>query len=162
MHSVDKRIPVSNVSRQEPPGAVSYGAGVFAVVGAAGLAASVTQSLSLIIIIFEVTGQVYFIAPLIVTVVTAVLLSKRLSLSIYDQLMRVQPHLAAACLPQLPRWASKATVRAARVRCRCRSVSLWGLYFASVFFVQRNLLVFIFMCWCSSDNLLYESGLVLD
>ena len=50
-------------------GAVSYGAGVFAVVGAAGFCAAVTQSLSLIIIVFELTGQLFFLAPLIVTVV---------------------------------------------------------------------------------------------
>jgi chloride channel 2 len=91
-------------------GAVSYGAGVFAVVGAAGFCSAVTQSLSLIIIVFELTGQLFFLAPLIVTVVTAVLLSSRLGPSIYEQMVSQQPHLAQAFLPQIPRWASRGKV----------------------------------------------------
>lgn len=53
----------------------------------------------------------YFIAPLIVTVVTAVLISSRLSPNIYEQFVAQQPHLAAAFLPQLPRWAARGKVR---------------------------------------------------
>ena len=92
-------------------GAVTYSAGIFAVVGAAGVTASVTQSLSVIIIILEVTGQLYFLAPLIVTVVIAVLISRRFSISIYQQLILQEPRLAETFLPPLPAWSSKALVR---------------------------------------------------
>lgn len=59
--------------------------GGYAVVGAATLVGSVTHALSTAVIIFEITGQINYLLPVLVSVIVAIGISKKISsLSIYD------------------------------------------------------------------------------
>ncbi|KAA0155721.1 hypothetical protein FNF29_01636 [Cafeteria roenbergensis] len=74
--------------------------GAFAVVGAAALTAGVTQTLSVALIVFELTQQIHHMLPVLVAVVAAYLTASLFTVSVYDALM------AVAGLPYLPRLRS--------------------------------------------------------
>jgi len=70
--------------------------GGYAVAGAAALAAGVTHTQSSAIVVLELTGQFYYMMPILISVVTAVAVAKKFSsLSIYDSIakMRGLPYL---------------------------------------------------------------------
>ena len=61
--------------------------GVFAVVGAAALTSSVTHTLSVAVIVFELTGDMHYMMVMLIAVVVAFAVGSSLSPSIYDALM---------------------------------------------------------------------------
>jgi H+/Cl- antiporter ClcA len=71
--------------------------GRFAVVGAASLVASVTHTLAIAVVAFELTGSIILLFPVLVGVVTSYALSKKFSVSIYHVLVEIKN------LPFLPR-----------------------------------------------------------
>lgn len=71
--------------------------GGWAVVGAASLVGSVTQAISTAVIILEITGQIIYLLPIVLSVLVAVGISKKISsLSIYDAISKERG------LPYLP------------------------------------------------------------
>lgn len=61
--------------------------GGYAVVGAAAVAAGATQTLSTMVIIFEVTGQLTHIAPVMLATMVGYFISKKFTVSIYDAIL---------------------------------------------------------------------------
>ncbi|CAG9323361.1 unnamed protein product [Blepharisma stoltei] len=70
--------------------------GVYAVVGAAALTSSVTHTLSIAIIVFELTGQIHYFLPMMVGVLLAYSISSGFGISYYDSLLEMKG------LPYLP------------------------------------------------------------
>jgi CBS domain-containing protein len=70
--------------------------GVYAVVGAACLVSSVTHTLSISIIVFELTGQMNYILPMMVGVLVAYAVSTTVSMSLYSVILKIKG------LPYLP------------------------------------------------------------
>ena len=77
--------------------------GVFAVVGAAALTSSVTHTVSVAIIVFELTGQIHYLIPMIVGVLLSFAVGNALSMSIYDVLLNMKglPYLPTLKSPEL-------------------------------------------------------------
>ena len=61
--------------------------GIFAVVGAAALTSSVTHTISVAVIVFELTGQIHYILPMLIGVLFSFAISNAFSISIYDVLL---------------------------------------------------------------------------
>mmetsp|Transcript_28013 Transcript_28013/g.5116 ORF Transcript_28013/g.5116 Transcript_28013/m.5116 type:complete len:97 (+) Transcript_28013:333-623(+) len=57
---------------------------VYSVIGAASLTSSVTHSLSVAVIVFELTGQINHLIPMLVTIMFSYTIGSFLSPSIYD------------------------------------------------------------------------------
>ncbi|XP_026111594.1 chloride channel protein 2-like [Carassius auratus] len=70
--------------------------GVYAVVGAAALTAGVTHTLSTGVIMMELTGQINYALPILISVILANMISQTLQPSIYDKVIRIKK------LPYLP------------------------------------------------------------
>lgn len=70
--------------------------GVYAVVGAASLVSSVTHTLSIAIIVFELTGQMNYILPMIIGVLISYSISASISMSMYNVILKIKG------LPYLP------------------------------------------------------------
>ncbi|EGD83275.1 hypothetical protein PTSG_11447, partial [Salpingoeca rosetta] len=70
--------------------------GGYAVVGAAALAGGVTHTISTSVIVFELTGQIHHILPVMVAVLIANAICQTLSPSIYDSIIQIRG------LPYLP------------------------------------------------------------
>eukprot|EP00043_Microstomoeca_roanoka_P017256 m.179777 g.179777 ORF g.179777 m.179777 type:complete len:159 (+) comp16604_c0_seq5:401-877(+) len=70
--------------------------GGYAVVGAAALAGSVTHTISTSVIVFELTGQIHHILPVMVAVLVGNAICQTLSPSIYDSIIQIRG------LPYLP------------------------------------------------------------
>ncbi|GMT14339.1 hypothetical protein PFISCL1PPCAC_5636 [Pristionchus fissidentatus] len=70
--------------------------GVYAVVGAASLSGAVTHTVSVAVIMFEVTGQITALLPVMISVIIAVAVCSYLQPSIYDSVIRIKH------LPYLP------------------------------------------------------------
>ena len=81
-------------------GATDVVPGAYAVVGAAALTAGTTQTLSVAVIVFELTRQIHHMLPVLVAVVAAYLVASLFTVSVYDALM------AVSGLPFLPRLLS--------------------------------------------------------
>ena len=64
-------------------------AGGYAVVGAAAMAAGVTRTVSTSVIVFELTGQLSHMLPVLVAVLAACGVGNALNLSIYDTMMKL-------------------------------------------------------------------------
>jgi H+/Cl- antiporter ClcA len=77
-----------------PNGVVS--AGVYALVGAAGMVAGVTQTISVAVVVFEMTASIKHALPVFLGVIVSYLTSSRLSISVYDSLAQLKG------LPYLP------------------------------------------------------------
>lgn len=71
-------------------------AGGYAVVGAAALAGAVTHTISTSIIVFELTGQIQHILPVMLAVLAGNAVAQRLAPSIYDSIIQLKG------LPYLP------------------------------------------------------------
>ncbi|KAL6067906.1 Chloride channel protein 2 [Balamuthia mandrillaris] len=65
-------------------------AGGYAVVGAAAFSAGVTRTISTSVIVFELTGQLNHVLPVMVAVLIASAISSTFSLSIYDTLLQLK------------------------------------------------------------------------
>eukprot|EP00051_Salpingoeca_urceolata_P013556 m.170384 g.170384 ORF g.170384 m.170384 type:complete len:892 (+) comp17827_c0_seq2:442-3117(+) len=65
-------------------------AGGYAVVGAAALAGSVTQSISTSVIVFELTGQIQHILPVMIAVLLSISICQKLSPSLYDSIIQLK------------------------------------------------------------------------
>lgn len=74
----------------------SENAGIYAAVGAASLVSATTHTISVAVIVFELTGQIHFFLPMIVSVLISYTVSSSISLSIYDALLEIKG------LPYLP------------------------------------------------------------
>ncbi|XP_017486297.1 PREDICTED: chloride channel protein 2-like [Rhagoletis zephyria] len=70
--------------------------GGYAVVGAAAFAGAVTHTISVSVIVFELTGQMTHIIPVIISVLIANAISQTLDLNIYDSIIQIKK------LPFLP------------------------------------------------------------
>ncbi|XP_038671572.1 chloride channel protein 2c isoform X4 [Scyliorhinus canicula] len=70
--------------------------GGYAVVGAAALAGAVTHTISTSVIVFELTGQISHILPVMIAVILANAVSQSLQPSVYDSIIRIKK------LPYLP------------------------------------------------------------
>jgi len=81
---------------------ISIVPGGFAVVGAAALSAGTTRALSACVIIFELTGQLSYMFPVLISVIVASAVGNLLSPSVYDKI------LEAKGLPFLPNLSSGA------------------------------------------------------
>lgn len=64
--------------------------GGYAVVGAAAMAGAVTHTISTSVIVFELTGQMHHILPVMIAVLIANAVSQKLSPSIYDSVLQIQ------------------------------------------------------------------------
>lgn len=64
--------------------------GGYAVVGAAAMAGSVTQTISTSVIVFELTGQLHHIIPVMISVLIANVICQKLSPSIYDSIIQMK------------------------------------------------------------------------
>mmetsp|Transcript_26173 Transcript_26173/g.42895 ORF Transcript_26173/g.42895 Transcript_26173/m.42895 type:complete len:930 (-) Transcript_26173:102-2891(-) len=72
--------------------------GVYAVAGAAALCAGVTHSISVAVVVLEITGQVHHILHVMTAVLLSYAVANTMGLSFYDELLRIQglpymPHL---------------------------------------------------------------------
>uniref|UniRef100_A0AAR2LR26 Chloride channel, voltage-sensitive 2a n=1 Tax=Pygocentrus nattereri TaxID=42514 RepID=A0AAR2LR26_PYGNA len=70
--------------------------GGYAVVGAAALSGAVTHTVSTAVIVFELTGQISHILPVMIAVILANAVAQSLQPSLYDSIIRIQK------LPYLP------------------------------------------------------------
>lgn len=70
--------------------------GIYAAVGAASLVCSVTHSVSIAIIVFELTGEIHYLVPMIIGVFVAYGVSSALTVSFYDSALEIKQ------LPYLP------------------------------------------------------------
>nr|XP_039270307.1 chloride channel protein 2-like [Styela clava] len=97
------RLVGETMSALYPQGFVGMGGQVFrivpggyAVVGAASLSGAVTHTVSTAVIVFELTGQISHILPVMIAVIISNLIAQRLQLSIYDSIIEIKE------LPYLP------------------------------------------------------------
>ncbi len=74
---------------------------MYAVLGAAGVASSVTRTISVCVIVFELTGQVTFLMPLLLCVLVSYAIGNSLSISFFDLLLDMKN------LPYIPALKSK-------------------------------------------------------
>uniref|UniRef100_A0A8C6YY20 Uncharacterized protein n=2 Tax=Nothoprocta TaxID=8806 RepID=A0A8C6YY20_NOTPE len=70
--------------------------GGYAVVGAAALSGAVTHTVSTAVIVFELTGQISHILPVMIAVILANTVAQSLQPSLYDSIIRIKK------LPYLP------------------------------------------------------------
>ena len=70
--------------------------GIYAVVGAASLVSSVTHTLSIAIIVFELTGQMNYLLPMMTGVLISYSISASISMSMYNVILKIKG------LPYLP------------------------------------------------------------
>jgi H+/Cl- antiporter ClcA len=70
--------------------------GIYAAVGAASLVSATTHTISVTVIVFEITGQIHYFLPMIVSVLVSYSVSNFFSMSIYDALLEIKG------LPYLP------------------------------------------------------------
>lgn len=77
--------------------------GVYALVGAAALTSSVTQTISVIVIVFELSGQISYLPFMLVGVLTSYAVSSIISSSIYDLIITLKkiPFIASIRNPQI-------------------------------------------------------------
>ena len=70
--------------------------GGYAIVGAAAFSAGVTHSISICVVVSEMTGQIYHIIPVLVAVLVSNAISTLLQPSLYDSIIMIKK------LPYLP------------------------------------------------------------
>ncbi|KAL7849411.1 hypothetical protein SRHO_G00210340 [Serrasalmus rhombeus] len=87
--------------------------GGYAVVGAAALSGAVTHTVSTAVIVFELTGQISHILPIMIAVILANAVAQSLQPSIYDSIIRIKK------LPYLPELGGDTT------SVRVRASVLW-------------------------------------
>ena len=78
---------------------------MYAIIGAAGVASSVTHTISVCVIVFELTGQVTFLMPLLVCVLLSYAVGSSLSVSYFDLLLDMKG------LPYMPALKSREAYR---------------------------------------------------
>jgi chloride channel 2 len=78
--------------------------GVYAVVGAAAFCGGITHTVSVAVIVFELTGQLVYLLPVMIAVLIANAVCSYLQPSIYDSIIQIK-HLPY--LPDIPHSASK-------------------------------------------------------
>eukprot|EP00736_Rhodelphis_marinus_P009089 Rmarinus@m.8380 len=107
--------------------------GLYAVVGAAAMAAGVTRTVSTAVIVFELTGQIHHVLPMLMAVSTSVIIGNSINLSLYDTLIELRhlpymPHMRTdrnydmtagdimktnlVCLPLKPRLTHRVIIAA--------------------------------------------------
>ncbi|MES1909231.1 MAG: hypothetical protein MHM6MM_002005 [Cercozoa sp. M6MM] len=87
--------------------------GSYAVVGAAALTAGVTRTLSTALIVFELTGQLHHVLPVLLSVLLAYAVASAFSVSVYDVLK------TGKGLPHDTTFHEVATTKTAEYLCRC-------------------------------------------
>jgi len=97
-------------------------AGGYAVVGAAALAGAVTHTISTSIIVFELTGQIQHILPVMLAVLAGNAVAQRLAPSIYDSIIQLKG------LPYLPdiHASSNYSKTAGQIMCDCVCPMTWS------------------------------------
>jgi chloride channel 2 len=71
-------------------GGNSLSPGIYAIVGTAAIGSGITHTLSMSVIMFEITGQLNFALPVILVVVIAQGVSQKLSVSIFDSISLIR------------------------------------------------------------------------
>uniref|UniRef100_A0A8C2ID54 Chloride channel, voltage-sensitive 2b n=1 Tax=Cyprinus carpio TaxID=7962 RepID=A0A8C2ID54_CYPCA len=90
--------------------------GGYAVVGAAALSGAVTHTVSTAVIVFELTGQISHILPIMIAVILANAVAQSLQPSIYDSIIRIKK------LPYLPELGWEQQLFAIEVFCNIINV----------------------------------------
>ncbi|GMT14005.1 hypothetical protein PFISCL1PPCAC_5302, partial [Pristionchus fissidentatus] len=108
--------------------------GVYGVVGAASFAASVTQTVSVAVIIFEMTSQLLFLLPVMIGVLISVAVSSHLAPSIYDSIIRLKH------LPYLPDIKRAESVFHSLTVCRVMTSPVQVVHGASSYLEVQRLL----------------------
>ena len=70
--------------------------GGYAVVGAAAMAGAVTHTISTSVIVFELTGQIHHILPVMIAVLISNMIAQKISPSIYDSIIQLKKLYAPA------------------------------------------------------------------
>lgn len=86
-------------------GDVQIHPGVYAVVGSAAFTGGVTHTISTAVIVFELTGQLHYILPVMIAVLVANAICSYLQPSIYDSIIQIK-HLPY--LPNIPQTSSSS------------------------------------------------------
>jgi len=86
-------------------GDVQIHPGVYAVVGSAAFTGGVTHTISTAVIVFELTGQLHYILPVMIAVLVANAVCSYLQPSIYDSIIQIK-HLPY--LPNIPQTSSSS------------------------------------------------------
>lgn len=81
---------------------------VYAVIGCCAFAGSITQTLSTAVILLEITGDINFICPALVSVIISVGISRKISVNIYDSMLIIR---RLPFLPDLKRRSYSMTAR---------------------------------------------------
>jgi H+/Cl- antiporter ClcA len=73
------------------------GEGVFAIIGAAAMTSSVTRTISVAMIVFELTGSLSHSVPVLIGVLVSYAISNSLAMSVFDVLLDMKnlPYLPA-------------------------------------------------------------------
>lgn len=122
--------------------------GTYAIVGAAALSSGVTHTLSIAVMVFELTGQLEHILPVLVAVLIAYSLSNGLCQSIYDVILNVKG------LPYLPSMAVDAHARtaAAVVRGEPAYITRKSTYLEVMHMLERHRDYSAFPCVQSDED----------
>ncbi|GMS82201.1 hypothetical protein PENTCL1PPCAC_4376, partial [Pristionchus entomophagus] len=108
--------------------------GVYAVVGAAAFAGAVTQTVSVAVIVFEMTSQLLFLLPVMIGVLTSNAVSSYLAPSIYDSIIRLRH------LPYLPDIKRAESVFHSLTVCRVMTTPVEVVHGASSYLAVQHLL----------------------
>lgn len=78
-------------------GTMFAGEGVFAIIGAAAMTSSVTRTISVAMIVFELTGSLSHSVPVLIGVLVSYAISNSLAMSVFDVLLDMKnlPYLPA-------------------------------------------------------------------
>lgn len=87
--------------------------GVYALIGAACLASSVTHTISVIVIVFELSGQISYLPFMLVGVLCSYSITTLLSSGIYDMLISLRkiPYMPTIKKKEFYNWAAKNVMR---------------------------------------------------
>ncbi|XP_051984980.1 chloride channel protein 2-like [Xyrauchen texanus] len=100
--------------------------GGYAVVGAAALSGAVTHTVSTAVIVFELTGQISHILPVMIAVILANAVAQSLQPSLYDSIIRIQK---LPYLPELGWGQEKYNIRVEDIMVRdVRYITLFSTY----------------------------------
>ncbi|GMR34365.1 hypothetical protein PMAYCL1PPCAC_04560, partial [Pristionchus mayeri] len=108
--------------------------GVYAVVGAAAFAGAVTQTVSVAVIIFEITNQLLFLLPVLIGVLVSNAVASYLAPSLYDSIIRLKH------LPYLPDIRRAESVFHSLTVCRVMTTPVEVVHGASSYLALQQLL----------------------
>jgi len=110
--------------------------GVYAIVGAAALTSSVTHTISVAVIVFELTGQLNYMTYMLVGVLISFAVGNAISISIYDVMLQIKglPYMPALRPSRLYKKKAKH-VMVTRLSCLSKDSTLkelWKVFIANM------------------------------